>query len=90
MGKESKAVDRVKTDGSAFDGISLVSFLLMFFHCEVSLGSEVGIYNRKQEIKKTRIRPRKRPRKKKKLSFFLDHFLGRVPVFLFSFINSHL
>ena len=33
---------------------------------------------------------RARPRKKKNLSFFLDHFLGRVLVFLFSFINSHL
>ena len=33
----------------------------------------------KKAIKKTRkkrTRPRKRPRKKKKLSFFLDHFLG--------------
>ena len=33
-----------------------------------------------ESIKKTR----KRPRKKEKLSFFLNHFLGRVLVFFFS------
>ena len=77
--------------------------------------SEVGIYKRKEESKKTRkqgldqesdrekkktrTRPRKRSRKQenkkvnknstkkenlKKKSFFLDRFLGRVLVFLFS------
>ena len=56
--------------------------------------SEVGIYKRKQESKKTRkheldqesdqenkktrTRLRQRPRKKGKTFFFLDHFLGRV------------
>ena len=39
---------------------------------------EVGIYKRKQESKKTRTRPIKRPRKKEKTFFFLDDFLGRV------------
>ena len=38
----------------------------------------------KKAIKKTRTRPRKQPRKKEKLSFLLDHFLGRVLVFLLS------
>ena len=53
---------------------------------------EVGIYKRN---KKTRTRPRKQERKqdldqendqekKKTLSFFLDHFLGRILVFLLS------
>ena len=63
---------------------------------------KVEIYKRKQESKKTRkkkkrTRPRARSRKqendqekKKKTFFFLDHFLGRVLVFLLSFINSHL
>ena len=47
----------------------------------------------KKGIKKTRKKERKHAldqEKKKKLSFFLDHFLGRVLVFLFSFINSNL
>ena len=49
----------------------------------------------KKAIKKTRKQERKQELdqesdqvKKKKNSFFLDHFLGRVLVFLFSFINS--
>ena len=53
---------------------------------------------RKLENKKTRTRPRSDQEKKKRLSFFLDHILGRVlvflfssfPTFVFSFINSHL
>ena len=41
---------------------------------------EVGIYKRKQELDQESDQE-----KKKKLSFFLDHFLGRVLVFfLFS------
>ena len=39
----------------------------------------------KETRKKARTRPRKRPRKKEKTFFFLDHFLGRVIVFLFSY-----
>ena len=46
-----------------------------------------------KENKKVRTRPRKRSRKqeldqekKKKLSFFLDHFLGRVLVFFLFFL----
>ena len=60
--------------------------------------TEVGIYKRKQESKKAGTRPIKRSRKqegkqeldqesdqeKKKTTFFLDHFLGRVLVFLLS------
>ena len=61
---------------------------------------EVGIYKRKEESKNTRKQEldqesdKKRRKqeldqesdqeKKKKLFFFLDHFLGRVLVFLFS------
>ena len=47
----------------------------------------------KKAIKKTTKQERKQEldqEKKKKISFFLDHFLGRVFVFLFSLINSHL
>ena len=53
----------------------------------------MGIYKRKQESKKTRkhaFDQESDQEKKEKLSFFLVHFLGRVLVFLFSFINSHL
>ena len=46
-------------------------------------GSEVGIYKSIQESKKTRTRPKKWSRKKE--SFFLFRFLGRVLVFLFSY-----
>ena len=51
----------------------------------------------KKAIKKTRKQERKQEldqeidkEKKKNFSLFLDHFLGRVLVILFSFINSHL
>ena len=43
-----------------------------------------------QEKKKSRKDQESDQERKKKLYFFLDHFLGRVLVFLFSFINSHL
>ena len=49
--------------------------------------SEVGIYKRKQEIKKTRkqeLDQESDQEKKKVFSFFLDRFLGRVLVFFFS------
>ena len=69
-------------------------FITFFAFCLLHFHSEVGIYKRKQESKKTRIkrtRPRKRSRKqendqekKKNLYFFLDYFLGRALVFLFS------
>ena len=67
--------------------------------------SEVGIYKKNLESKKTRkqeLEQESDQENKKKLSFFLDHFLGRVLVFflfflfscfltfLFSFINFHL
>ena len=74
-------------------------FLLSFVYFYQA--SKVRIYKRKQEnknstkkaSKKTGKKERKQEldqEKKKKLSFFLVHFLGRVLVFLFSFINSHL
>ena len=53
------------------------------------VNSEVGIYKRKQENKKTRkhtLDQESDQEKKKKLSFFLDRFLGREPVF-FSFFS---
>ena len=61
----------------------------------------VGIYERIQESKKTRKQDKKKENKnstKKKKIFFLDHFLCRVLIilfscfltFLFTFINSHL
>ena len=46
--------------------------------------TEVGIYKRKQESKKTRKQERDKEsdqEKKEKLSFFLDRFLGRESVF---------
>ena len=68
--------------------------------------SELGIYKRKQESKKTRTRPRKRSRKqeldqesdhekRKTILFFLITFLVEILfscflTSLFSFINSHL
>ena len=70
----------------------------MHFTFYAKLTPEVEIYKRKQEntlSAKKAIKKKERKRaldqeKKKKLSFFLDHFLGRVLVFLFSFINSNL
>ena len=48
--------------------------------------SDVRIYKRKQESKKTRTRPRKWSRKKKVFSFFLGRFLGRVLVFFLPYV----